>query len=275
MHLYVFLDLDDTLFQTQPKCPAGAPLAPVAYRQTGEPLSYMTERQRKLLSLFEAGTIIPATARNHDAFRRVRLPFDSLAILDFGGVVLLPDRTPDQSWDEVIRPRALALREEFEFQLARVKAFCDEQHLDVTVRIISDFGMPLYLVVKHPQADTEALRVLHDSDAWPRGAGWFTHFNDNNLSLVPSFLGKEKAAAHVIETHLDRAQSLIIGCADSLSDAPFLALCDFAMLPQESQLSALLQRDEALHRRRRTTAAPHPAPPPGDDRPAAALPHSR
>src|SRR5205823_998696 len=91
MRTVLFLDLDDTIFQTRPKCPVGEPVRPAAFRRDGTPLSFMTDRQRALLDvLSRAATVIPTTARSLDAFRRVDLAFGHAAILDFGGVVLTP-----------------------------------------------------------------------------------------------------------------------------------------------------------------------------------------
>src|SRR5262249_42901190 len=107
MKIVLFLDLDDTLFQTAPKCPPDEPVRPLASPRDGLPLSSMTARQRLLLeTLARPAVVIPVTARNLDAFRRVDLPFADGAVLDFGGVVLLPDCTPDPAWDAVVRPRA-------------------------------------------------------------------------------------------------------------------------------------------------------------------------
>src|SRR5262245_14155520 len=91
MRVVVFLDLDDTLFQTLPKCPEGGGFAPATHDSSGRPASFMTPRQESLLHLLRGATIIPTTARNLAAFRNVLVPFDSFAILDFGGVILLPD----------------------------------------------------------------------------------------------------------------------------------------------------------------------------------------
>src|SRR5258707_6855351 len=108
MRIHVFLDLDGTLFQTRPKCPPGVDLTSAALRRDGTPLSFMTQRQGRLLELLRsADSVIPTTARNLDAFRRVHLPFPSLAILNFGGLILLPDGSPDREWDALVRPQAL------------------------------------------------------------------------------------------------------------------------------------------------------------------------
>lgn len=241
MQLYAFLDLDDTLFQTLPKCPPGDAGRAVAFRKDGAPLSYMTGRQERLFELLGTiGTIVPVTARNLDAFRRVRLPFTSLAILDFGGVVLLPDGTLDAAWDARIRPQALAAAPALEAALESLSRFIERHTLGVTARIIRDFEMPLYVVMKHPDGDLAALdRVAaHLTELWLDG--FFVHANGNNLSVVPCFLGKEHAVQYVLERHVAGKDALSIGIGDSLSDVPFLRRCDFMMTPRGTQLGELI-----------------------------------
>src|SRR5262249_43613304 len=160
MRVVVFLDLDDTLFQTRPKCPPGESLAPGALDHAGQPLSFMTPRQERLLTLFRGATIVPATARNLAAFRNVTVPFDSFAVLDFGGVVLLPDRSPDAEWDAHVRPRAVKVGPELEHLCATMQGYSEAHRLGVRVRVIGDFGMPLYIVAKHPAGDVSALELL-------------------------------------------------------------------------------------------------------------------
>jgi len=244
MQTYVFLDLDDTILQTRPKCPQGS-LHPAAYDRAGKALSFMTERQRALLALLDSTTIvIPTTARNLDAFRRVRLSFRSLAVLDFGGVILRADGTPDPAWDAVVRPQSLAMESALQEALRRVQCFIDERGLGIRARLIADFEMPLYLVLKHPQGDCAALQTVQ-REHW---AGidrerFFLHANGNNLSLVPRFLGKERAVQYILDHLLGPEPVLTVGMGDSLSDAPFLALCDYALLPQGCQLAGKLCSD--------------------------------
>src|SRR5215213_1343797 len=89
MQMLTLIDLDDTLFQTRPKCPPGAALETAAVARDGAPLSFTIPRQRALFDAVQSrGPVIPVTARNLDAFRRVQLPFSSFAVLDFGALVL-------------------------------------------------------------------------------------------------------------------------------------------------------------------------------------------
>lgn len=242
MNVYAFLDLDDTLFQTLPKCPPGEPRRAAAFRKNGEALSFITERQARLFELLDANSIvIPVTARNLDAFRCVDLPFRSLAILDFGGVILQQNSQLDADWDAVVRPEALAMGGELETMLGSIREFSARHGLSVNARVITDFDMPLYVVVKHPDGDVAALdrvrcELLARLDLTP----YFIHANGNNLSVVPRFLGKERAVAHFLERHVRAGPRMTIGIGDSLTDAPFLRLCDFQMAPKDSQLAMLL-----------------------------------
>ncbi len=240
METVIFLDLDDSVFQTLPKCPPGEAVSPVAYRRDGEPLSFMTARQRTFIEmLFRAGTVIPATARGLDAFRRVDLPFPGPAIVGFGGVVLRADGTPDPGWEAHIRPLCEGVAEELDGHLRATVRFIAERRLGAHARVISDLGMQLYIVVKHPDGDASKLDPIREGP-WAAIAPerYFVHHNGNNLSLVPRFLGKERAVRHVLAGR--PGPVLALGVGDSFSDAPFLSLCDFALVPRGSQLGRLL-----------------------------------
>ncbi len=239
MRIVLFLDLDDTIFQTAPKCPADEARQPAAYRRDGTPLSFMTRQQRTFLDMWQrSATVIPTTARNLDAFRRVDLPFDHYAILDFGGVVLLPDRTLDPLWDAEVRPRALEAAVELQAIHRTIVRLIERASLGAYARVISDFDMPLYVVVKHPDADCAALRMLRDELLRILNLDrFFVHMNGNNLSVGPTFLDKQHAVKHIIERRLGPEPMVTIGMGDSLSDAAFLEQCDFSVMPRGCQLA--------------------------------------
>ncbi|MFM9962645.1 MAG: haloacid dehalogenase [Planctomycetaceae bacterium] len=248
MQTYAFLDLDDTIFQTRGKCPAeeASSLVAAALDREGQPLSFMSSRQRQLFEWLSASTIvIPVTARSWGAFRRVTLPFRHAAILDFGGVVLLPDGQLDEQWDQQMRPALLPLGEELARIQAAWQADSDARSLGVRVRVISDFDLPLYVVAKHTDGNMAALNeVLKGDSSLMSDERFFIHFNDNNLSVVPRCLGKQRAVEYVLNRYAGSEPVLTLGLGDSFSDLPFLAMCDFAMLPRNSQsLRAVLTRD--------------------------------
>lgn len=243
MQILVFVDLDDTLFQTLHKCPPGDAVQAVAFARDGSPLSFMTVRQRRLFEAMDSiATLIPVTARNRDAFLRVDLRFRSYAILNFGGVILQPDGTLEAAWDSQIRPQLHETASELSNLLRDIDQFIQFHRLGARARLISDFSLPLYLVVKHPAGNLESLHQIHDRQlAEVDRERFFIHFNHNNLSVVPRCLGKEKAVRYLLETHFAVAPVLTLGLGDSLTDVPFLQQCDFALVPRGSQLGQRLQ----------------------------------
>lgn len=238
MNLFVFLDLDDSIFQTRRKCPPQTRLQPGAVDREGGVNSWLTPAQDELFQMLNSlGTIIPTTARNADAFQRVQLPFEHMAILNFGGTILQPDGELDRDWDACIRPQALSRREVLYATLAAVESFAAAHDPLVYGRVIEDFGMPLYLVMKHRQQRTEPLQEIIDADVLPHDDGWFVHLNDNNLSVCPDFLGKHHAVRYIMEERLGAEPYWTIGMGDSTTDGPFLKQCDFVLTPGNSQLA--------------------------------------
>jgi hydroxymethylpyrimidine pyrophosphatase-like HAD family hydrolase len=238
MRAIALVDLDDTLFQTLRKCPpdvAQEALAPIGFARDGSALSYATPRQQSLIAwLSETSWLVPVTARSRDALQRVRIRFDA-AICAHGGMVIGEDGTPDAEWAARIASEAAPHQ-------ATLQALAEAVgHFDpsLSVRILTEDGPSLYLLIKHPDWDEAALAaaVAHVRDRVP--ADWTTHINGNNVALMPPFLGKR----HAVEALLPRLRARhpdapVIGIGDSLTDAGFMALCDFAMMPRGSQLSA-------------------------------------
>ncbi len=239
MPILAFVDLDDSLFQTRAKCPEGEELIPVAYRKDGTALGFMTRRQRLFFEhLAQSATLIPTTARNLDAYRRVRLPFAAQAILNFGAVILDARGQLDRAWDEQVRSRLRACAGRLHEWHRALEQFIEAEELGAQARLISDFEMAIYVVVKHPDGDLRALERLRAEVLPTLAPGFFVHANDNNLSLVPDFLGKEHAVRHVRDRYYDTHDPLLtLGLGDSLTDAGFLDECDFRLVPRGSQLA--------------------------------------
>lgn len=256
MRVYLFADLDDTLFQTLRKCGAAAN-AP-HFLQTGaenrqrEPLSFLTPKQRIFFSLLDKEMrIIPTTARNRDAFSRVCLSFRHGAILNYGGIILTPDGALDKAWSRKIREETEKAKPLLEQMLRFIQDFITTEKLSSVARSVCDEeGPPFYIVVKNPDHNISQLGLIHTAldRSFPtrhatggRGRGWRIHRNDNNLALIPEGLNKAHAVRHIIENRIkpDGEDFITVGMGDSLEDLDFMNLCDYSLIPGTSQIQAL------------------------------------
>lgn len=240
MKRIVFVDLDDTLFQTQKKNRAARQLA--AVDRQGHPLSFQSEQQVAFYHWLacDDALLIPVTGRNVPAFRRVQVPFSGLAVCSFGGVILHQDGHVDATWDRHISQHCALVADRLKPLCERVKKLALQQEADVRCSVVEDAGKPLYLSIKPntPNCDVSAfvtpLRALVP-------AGWTLHVNGHNMALLPAYLAKEHAVSYLIETCFQGEARLLVGVGDSVTDRGFMALCDFAIVPAHSQIMTLLQ----------------------------------
>ncbi len=261
MQTIALCDLDDTLFFTGRKLEEALRSGTAALDRLGEPHSFLSRHQAHLLgTLLRGATLIPVTGRDPEAFSRVQLPFGSWAILDHGATVLRPPSQPGQSgqpdrvWQlvmqEVLEDQEQALR------LAAQAAghISDLMHLDCTVRLHESGGHPMMVVVKHPYALQNSLDAMNAQWAlWRQEAGVDLRFfaNGNNLTLIARGVSKESAVEYVLgqlRDELEGQELLTLGLGDSLADAAFMNLCDFALTPGDSQLMRALMENELEQR---------------------------
>jgi hypothetical protein len=235
------VDLDDTLFQTLGKCPPDVPaeaLAPIGYARDGAPLSYATPRQMSFLDwLSDSTLLIPVTARSRDALERVRIGW-TRAICAHGGLILDSAGGADPRWHDRMAAQAQAHAGSL---AALAQRILDEAGgAPLRVRVLEEGGLPLYVLAKHSDGDAEALAAAIDPVVPEVPAGWTVHRNGNNAAFLPPFLGKQHAVEYLMpELRRQYPDAPVIGIGDSLTDAPFMALCDFAMMPSRSQLGAM------------------------------------
>lgn len=235
---FVFVDLDDTLFQTLGKCTAADWLEPVGFLKDGTALSFSNQRQRAFLAGLRAmGTVIPTTARDLDALGRVRLEFDHAKIAAHGAVVISPDGTPDRAWAEQVREWSGSTRPLLEDLLSRIRHRIEDGDLDLKIRLVGEHGQIHYFLAKSRSGDLSHLDLLEGQLSTEIvSTGLRIHRNGNNLALLPSWLGKEFAVRWVKDNHLPR-DTLLLGVGDSLTDLPFMSACDFLVVPARSQIA--------------------------------------
>lgn len=240
MRAIALVDLDDTLFQTLGKCPpdvAAEALAPIGYASDGAPLSFATPRQLSFLAwISESALLVPVTARSRDALERVRIAWTS-AICAHGGMILDGGGDVDPRW----RARMAELSGAHSAGLAALceRVAAEARDAPIRVRVLEEERVPLYVLAKHSGGDARALAEVIDRVVAEVPAGWTVHRNGNNAAFLPPFLGKEHAVAWLLpELRRRYPDAPVIGIGDSLTDAPFMQLCDYAMMPSGSQLAA-------------------------------------
>lgn len=247
MQNFIFIDLDDTLFQTLRKCGNHAPdsngieLKPRAFLKDGSPISYSTPKQERLWQWFSgSGRIIPVTARNFDAFSRVDLPFTEEVILNHGAVILDKNRNIDQEWHDYMVDVSLSYQADLLSLWEDVQSQASHDPF-LKPRLIEDFGVTWYGVIKHADANEAVLRDLlnsvisnHES---VKSGRLYCHSNGNNLAILPAVIEKAHAVRFLIDRYAGQHASIFtVGMGDSKTDMPFMALCDYAVIPKNTQL---------------------------------------
>ena len=242
MKKFLFVDLDDTLFQTLKKCQGRDDLRAVAFLKDGAPISYISDKQRTMFEmLMREMTLIPTTARNRDALARVDLPFASCAIIDYGGVILLPDGEPDANWLRHTREQSAAANKALQQVLGLMDDYAKATGMAGRSRMVEDFGIAFYALIKDPEGDADKLAQIEAAVLRPwvaqAGQAFYIHRNGNNLAVLPKTLNKAFAVRYLQQQFRAEFGSILsIGMGDSRSDAGFMRLCDYAILPHASQL---------------------------------------
>ena len=242
MRAIALVDLDDTLFQTLRKCPPDVPperLVPLGFASDGAALSFATPRQMNLIEwLSETAWLVPVTARSRDALMRARVPFTA-AVCAHGGVIIREDGEADAHWHAHAAAQSAALQPVLAALRDRVAAEAERQSAMLRVRVLNEGELGLYVLAKHEETDEVSLHAVIDAIADEVPPGWTIHRNGNNAALMPPWLGKQHAVAALLpKLRAAHPDAPVIGIGDSLTDAPYMALCDYAMMPRGSQLAA-------------------------------------
>ncbi len=231
----ILADLDDSLFQTRPKCgdwPDGD-LKLMSRLVDGSPSGYATPPQQALLGWLEQGELVPVTARARAVLARVDIA-QAPAICANGGCILMADGAPDPVWHARLAAEAQRGTAPAALYPALIAGLDEDAFRHW---MVSEDGLDLYLVIKSNHGDVPALDALADTLRPRLPAGWRIHANGNNLAFLPPWLNKRAAVRYVLETvRRENPERLVIGIGDSWSDAGFLDLTDMAMIPTQAQL---------------------------------------
>lgn len=236
----VFVDLDDTLFQTARKM-GDEPRHVATLDVTGNPNGYMNAVQKQFVEWLLAGAdVVPVTARSVEAYQRVQLPFVHGAICAHGGVILAADGSPNRDWQAQMRSLLAAEQQRLPALSAATLAIGAELGYSLRGWVVEEEGLANYVVTKHNEdSDAVLAHVLAEVRARRLLDGLYVHGNGNNLAFLPLALQKRAAVCEWIRR--DRAQHgerPLLGFGDSISDLGFMAECHWWGTPARSQLAA-------------------------------------
>lgn len=240
----IFVDLDDTLFQTARKMPEGMPRTPATLDVGGQPNGYMNPVQHTFVNwLLASADVVPVTARSVEAYSRVTLPFAHGAICSHGGLILSRDGVVDQDWHARMSDTLGAFQERLPALSEATLAIGDELGYSLRGWVVEEEGLRHYVVTKHNETDDAVLtEVLAQVQARGLLDGMHIHGNGNNLAFLPEGLAKRQA---VLEW-LRRDQAVngerpVLGFGDSITDLGFMDLCHFWATPARSQLATAVE----------------------------------
>lgn len=243
----VFVDLDDTLFQTARKMPANSARHTATLDASGNPNGFMTPVQKQFTDwLLSSADVVPVTARSTEVFQRVSIPFNQGAVCSHGGVMLDAEGKMDQAW-RCRMESLLGPLQEWLHELSRLTLEAG-QNMGLSLRgwVVEEQGLGQYVVTKHNQMQDS---VLLDLLAEVRGKGLLDdmhiHANGNNLAFLPLGLEKKQAVLEWLRRDAGiNGERPVMGFGDSLTDLGFMQECHFWATPAASQLAGAVQDTE-------------------------------
>ncbi len=237
--IFLFADIDDNLITSSRTAPLDS-AQPIAWDNKGAVCGFLTPKQQMMLDWFKAGCeVVPTTARSTDAYRRFHLPMRRYAITAFGGTILGASGQSLASWRKAVEQAAASTTPVLTALHALVSEAATGDGIDARSAVVSEDGIDMFLSVKHNQRNQEELAFLHRLVAAAAPVGWSAHLNGNFLAVYPPHLGKEKAVRWFIDNIVPEG-SVTIGMGDSLTDLPFMHLCDYILMPNGTQNSRAL-----------------------------------
>ena len=248
-----FVDLDDTLFQTQAKMTKhrlADPYCIAAVSPEGVPRSFMTQEQSHFVDWLSSSThFIPVTARSSRELSLVNLSFNSWKVVAHGGVIITPTGEAESVWqnDVVMKLNEYGtqLNGMYQFLIRR-----QPEGRDIAVKLYTEYeDVPIYLSVKLGEycpldiADS-LVKEMHSEFDMRR---YRVHINENNIHWLPCCIDKGHAVEYLLKMLKNEyGQIPVLGFADSINDLGFLKHCSWFGLPQNSQLAALTKKNHCV-----------------------------
>lgn len=233
--IWVFLDLDDTLFQTQRKRNDG-----IVQATQGTTLSYMTPAQAQYLQWLQHTpalvNIVPTTARDLTQYYNTFLsqhPGIQWAILYHAGMILHQGQ-PDLNWQAQQQVHYQQLSQPVPTLWQVIAAQLDSRQFKL-------FNVDDYYVsikARHETPVSQREEVFAQLKTLVCTADYDWQQTDRALHIFPRFLNKKQAVEYLIAQH---QPTLTIGVGDSTTDLDFMHCCDYQVCPQHSEIARLMK----------------------------------
>ncbi|MCF5468623.1 trehalose-phosphatase [Pseudomonas syringae] len=238
----IFVDLDDTLFQTARKTPADIEKHVATLDVSGNANGYMTNVQKSFAHwLLAHSDVVPVTARSVEAYSRVKLPFTAGAICSHGGVILDVMGRLDPAWNEQMKLTLAVYQSRLPELSAATLAIGQEMGFSLRGWVVEEAQLFHYVVTKHNESDDSILtQVLAEVQARGLLDDMHVHGNGNNLAFLPEGLAKRYA----VQEWLRRDKAIngerpVLGFGDSITDLGFMDECHWWATPARSQLAKM------------------------------------
>jgi hydroxymethylpyrimidine pyrophosphatase-like HAD family hydrolase len=239
--LFVFTDLDDTLFQSIKK--AGCITATV--NAQGVPYAYSSIQQQKLLQIManSGGLFIPVTGRRTGSFLNSQLPVIMncpFAIVSHGAVILDNNHELLDEWLTFLKQQfnLVHWEEKLTTLCNALSADFAEIYNGIRVRLIVDQGITAYICIKIPKENykkntsIDVNRLLMSK----LGKDMLLHGNGRNFAILPPYAQKKIAVDFIKEKMMISQNDTVFGIGDSHSDLPFMKDTDFLIVPSNAQI---------------------------------------
>jgi len=241
--LFVFTDLDDTLFQSFKGClPEQAITATVDVE--GKPYAHSSLQQQKLLDVMvkAGGMVIPVTGRGTSSFLNCRLPDvmnSEYAIVSHGAVILNKQHVLLDEWLDFLQSHYQLKQWQKKLNLLYQELFeCFLDDKNIRVRLIVDQGISAYICIKInkvgylPEKSEQVSKLLHAQ--LPQDM--LLHENGRNFAVLAPYAQKKVAVEFLKKKLAVSEQDTIFAIGDSHSDLPFMSDSDFLIVPRQAQI---------------------------------------
>jgi len=249
--IFLFSDLDDTLITSKRKIPDFNEFEFTVggiKRDGVTPHSFFKNGTLQFLNILidsKEAHLIPVTARDLTSYKRFVLSEDErikYAIINFGGVILKNGKL-DEYWNKHIKSQYNALDNQIKDIFDKSNEIIKEKKYKDKVK--ASFIDGYYIAFRYIQKGEKkkwhkklkkALKLLIKAT----NQEYYIFENDSSVSILPHFLNKSKAVQHLIDKY---EPSLTIGAGDNENDREFMKVCDFALVPKDTDNSELLNQE--------------------------------